>query len=457
MENLKYKELQKIAKSKGIKANLPKADLIKALKNDGIETAEKDNVQTRSDNGNPSSQEADDTIDEEEQNNLNETFEKEAASVVLNRTFDKDELEEDKDITLETLDSSGSDSNTRFVEFMADTKKQQKTDDCEIEFKKNRRTRSMENVSSLTSTPEIITNKVGVKSNRKSMSMRKMTPVDYLSKKNRTPLRNTVRTPMSIQKAKESQIPRFVKFAQKSKAGKIPDFAKMHEKNFSKMDSLDTYIEKKKKITDTVTKQLEKAKALTDEHNSLVKELRAKRGRVGVVDATDSAFIPTVTSTVRMNLDFGNSKEQSNDHKPFVFSAQPKTAASKVIPKQRQAIKTATKAASKLGNVSKSRKSQGEVGPLVNITNNANKSLNSTNKSMNGTPSKKFDLAASLAKPLTYKPHTGKIKPWEKKKKADQKSFSTLEETKEKQMSVIKGVRMNRRAELLMKRRKISD
>merc|ERR1719308_90002 len=113
-----------------------------------------------------------------------------------------------------------------------------------------------------------------------------MTPRDYLSSKNRTPLRKTAKTPGSIQKKTESQIPRFVKFAQKGKVGKIPDFAKMHEKNFKKMDSLDTYVEKKKKLTDTITKQLEKAKALSMEHNSLVKQLKSKTPRN--TDTTES-------------------------------------------------------------------------------------------------------------------------------------------------------------------------
>ena len=48
---------------------------------------------------------------------------------------------------------------------------------------------------------------------RKSVGGTKMTPCEYLSVKNKTPQRKTVKTPGSIQKKTESQIPRVVEFA----------------------------------------------------------------------------------------------------------------------------------------------------------------------------------------------------------------------------------------------------
>ena len=44
--------------------------------------------------------------------------------------------------------------------------------------------------------------------------------------------------------------------------------------------------------------------------------------------------------------------------------------------------------------------------------------FNFNNKSVTGTPAsaKKFNLKASLAKPLAYKPHAGKLPSWGHKK-----------------------------------------
>jgi len=470
MEKMKYKELQKMAKKVGVKANLPKAELLQALldNNLGGTGTDQDGEISLVPLEESKLDATFETVNESEQNALNETFEKEAINNtfdkketdVLNRTFEKEDSKDstletldEQDITLETLDSS--ENNSRFVEFM----ERDKEDEVNFRVTK-RRTKSIEKASV---TPSPVAKLVS----RKSVGRASMTPRDYLSSKNKTPLRKTTKTPGSIQKKPESQIPRFVKFAQKGKVGKIPDFAKMHEKNFKKMDSLDTYVEKKKKLTDTITKQLEKAQALSMEHNSLVKQLKSKTPRN--TDITDSKFVPAVTSTAKMNLNFGTenqckqfkfSSSSAKSAEPFKFTAKPVAAAPKVVPKVRQDLKRSTMPKhNPKDDVKPPRKSLSKPTPnkpLLNITNNANRSIN---KSMTGTPSKKFDLAASLAKPLTYKPHTGKLKAWETKKKdvSSKAGSSTQEETKQRQMQVIKGVRMNKRAELLMMRRKMSS
>ena len=46
--------------------------------------------------------------------------------------------------------------------------------------------------------------------------------------------------------------------------------------NSMKMESLNTYNEKRKKLTDTVTEQLDKAEALSMEHIILVEQLKSK-------------------------------------------------------------------------------------------------------------------------------------------------------------------------------------
>ena len=413
LENLKYKDLQKLAKEAGIKANSPKAVLIEALK--GVQTPSGE----RGGNEEPSTStleqsklnETFEKIDVEAQNKLNETFEKVNA---LDTTFDKNE-------SMETVDESQ--EGSRFVEFMEDGQ--------EISFRRSSRGRG-----GRSSTPI------------SSVKTKPRTPaVDYLSKKNKTPLRKTSRTPNSIQK--KSDIPRFVKYANaqkvKSSARKVPNFAKIHEKNFKKMESLDDYVEKKKKLTDTVTKLMDKSRQLTREHTNIISQVKSKL-----------KFAPAVTSVDKMNLNFGNQSTSKQGAQPFKFSAKSdsKTAPlPKVLPKERKDIKTTRTTKTGKRNNTLNVVKESDAKPLLNITN-TNKSMNETK-----TPAKKFDLAASLAKPLTYQPHKGKLKPLEKKRKDSTLSFETRtnEEAKKKQMEVIKGVRMNKRAELMMMRRKNSN
>ena len=408
LDNLKYKDLQKLAKEAGIKANSPKAVLIESLR--GVKN-QKDIEQDQESGEESKLNETFEKIDPEAQNKLNETFEKENT---LNTTFEKNE-------SIETLDESK--EGSRFVEFMDDGKE-------EISFRRSSRVRGARSSTPISSTKS-----------------KPNTPkLDYLSKKNQTPLRKTIKTPGSIQKkSAESNIPRFVKYANaqkgKSSARKVPNFAKIHEKNFKKMESLDDYVEKKRTLTDTLTKQMEKARELAKEHTSIVSKVKS---------SLNAKF--AVTSVDKMNLNFGKTSAASTSTEPFKFSAvaSAKTApVPKIVPKERKDIKVTTRV--KPARVKK------PVKPAVNVETEVKPLLNITNKSMNETktPAKKFDLAASLAKPLPYQPHKGKLKPIERKKKDSTPALPTRtkEEAKQRQMEVIKGVRLNKRAELLMMRR----
>jgi len=419
LQNLKYKELQKLAKAAGIKANSPKAELVNALIAFNNESENEDDTDKKPEDLSLKPENLGEKLDVVVQNKMNETFEKETS--VLNVTFDKEDELNDSN---QTQDQSAEEGlGSRFVEFMDDGKD-------EVSFRRSSR-RSLEK---RTSTPLSV-----VKSQTPSR--------DYLTKKNKTPLRQVVKTPGSIQKKSDSNIPRFMKYATKTKFGsvrKVPNFAKIHAKNSEKLDSLDDYVERKKKLTDTVKKQLDQARAVAEEHNSIVNKVKSK-------------FVPAVTSTAKMNLNFGNTSS-SKKQEPFKFDSKPVAAAPKVAPKERKDIKASrTKAKPE---TKKPVRRESDPKPLLNITN-TNKSI-AMEKSINTTrtPGKgKFDLKASLAKGLSYQPHKGKVKPLERKKEksAPVLAAASQKETKARQMEVIKGVRLNKRAELMMMKRKMSS
>jgi len=422
LEGMKYRELQKMAKDLGVKANGNKKDLIKVIM--GQEEKESEDEALT---------DVEVPLIPLEESTLNKTFDMdESEQNALNETF---ELESSKEPIAKE------DEGSRYVEFSAKKTK-------EVKHKS----------SPKASTMKPRTSKGGVSTPNSQNS--------YLSKKNNTPLRGVAKTPSSIAKkdvkavqrvqGKASAIPRFVEFAHSKKTttklGKVPDFAKLHKKQMEKMESL----------TDTVTKQLDRAKALTNDHKDLMKRMNERKtpGKTPAAKKsekkTPGKFAPTTITTAKLNLNFGATNPSGA---PFKFSAKPGTAPiAKVVPRPRKdpkSIATIGKKADKTPTAARRRVSEVKKG--VDSVDSRQKPalVNITNSSIVGTPGKKFDLKASLAKGLSYKPHKGKLAPLMGKQTEAKGSNTPQVESKQRQMAVIKGVRLNKRAELMMKNRQI--
>merc|ERR1712088_1169840 len=86
--------------------------------------------------------------------------------------------------------------------------------------------------------------------------------------------------------------------------------------------------------------QLDRAKALTNDHNDLMKRMNERKtpGKTPaakkIENKTPGKFAPTILTTAKLNLNFGATNSSGA---PFKFSAKPGTApiAPKVAPRRR--------------------------------------------------------------------------------------------------------------------------
>ncbi|XP_071385185.1 nucleolar and spindle-associated protein 1 [Centroberyx affinis] len=238
--------------------------------------------------------------------------------------------------------------------------------------------------------------------------------------------------------AKAGKIPRHEGLLKKTKPllkPNTPNFKKLHEAHFNKMESIDSYVQRKTKQMDTYRNSVKELKMLSEKTISNQTDGKiqpANRSRASMFSPAagnkrpagdkrrltalsaskpppnkpavkeDAPFRPSVLSTRRINVRFSQAT-QDNEQKrslvktparmsPFVTSSTPQKQSNDGGKPNN--IKTSTLSATKT--------------PATFVFN-GNTSVSNT-PGTNMKPS--FDLKASLSRPLTYKPHKGKLKPF---------------------------------------------
>lgn len=213
-----------------------------------------------------------------------------------------------------------------------------------------------------------------------------------------------------------------------------PNFKKLHEAHFNKMESIDSYVQRKTKQMDLFKNSVKELKLLTDKTVSKPAErktqARASRASLFSPTAEDrrpaserrrhtqltqppqppqppledmAPFRPSVFSTRRINVRFSKAT-QDNEHKRSLIKTparrSPCVALATPGGETRVAGKSDTIKASALSSTKTPRST------FVFSGNTSVSNTPGTNKKSG------FDLKASLSRPLSYKPHKGKLKPF---------------------------------------------
>ncbi|KAK3591563.1 hypothetical protein CHS0354_041608 [Potamilus streckersoni] len=221
-----------------------------------------------------------------------------------------------------------------------------------------------------------------------------------------------------------SGIPRFAAFLSQRKGQKKTmtpgnkDWEKIHRKEFKKFDSIDVYLQKKKERAEAITASVKKTQKLLHQLNVAADKLisrkslnnenklknRASHARSTLFkspasQAKSTPFKPTVLNIEKINLEFASMQSPKSMLRKATGSA---------IKKEQRKSGSQTKTTG-----SSLRRSGGEGSVTVTRKSTTTPFKFTGNISLNTTQSAKktFDLKASLARPLTWKPHSGKLKP----------------------------------------------
>lgn len=222
----------------------------------------------------------------------------------------------------------------------------------------------------------------------------------------------------------DCKIPRFVQFAKNLKSTKDDDhnktpgnkWSKIHKVQFEKMDSIDVYLEKKRKRREFFNQSAKRAKSVGANRKSVDKQAEVPVFKSTALDKSASFVFGSPSaklffqeakkearvSTAKSTITKGKKLKSPKIIKPLVPGDSTKSGETRN--RFRRTIAMASAVENKPKTPANPARKSMVMTPFrcspVNVT-----------AAPMPTPKKTFDLQASLAKSLPYKPHTGKLKP----------------------------------------------
>uniref|UniRef100_UPI0037E810A9 nucleolar and spindle-associated protein 1 n=1 Tax=Semicossyphus pulcher TaxID=241346 RepID=UPI0037E810A9 len=425
LDSMKYAELRSIAKELGLKANMKADKLLKAIKQH-YEQEKNQEEDRRQDEDVTAVEEVEHATQDTTQENKDSSRKEEVSSSIVFVNTRRGKGNGTKRKISDTATVTECDAPLPPSAAEDDTEEAVPNEPCGARGAKKRKVSSAKDSDKTEIEAPKEHQITGSEQQQQEPDIKDEAPLDV----------NTEKAPKVV---KGGRIPRYQGSQQKNKPllnPITPNFKKLHEAHFNKMESIDTYVQRKTKQMETYKNSVKELKKLADntkmQQVECKTQVRANRSRASMLSPApqskkaaedrrrhtllsaskappnkpagkDAApFKPSVLSTRRINVRFSEATHD-NEYKrsmvktparmsPCVASSTPqKQAADGGKPKN---VKTLDFSATKT------------PGAFVFTGNTSTSTTPGTQKKAG------FDLKASLSRPLSYKPHTGKLKPF---------------------------------------------